>query len=211
MRKVQSFISTLLVAAIATLLIWTWAADRTREVRTLTGTVLLRPADAAKQFVDPAQPQSVSLTLKASPATITKLQTLLEQGLALPIGSGPLTGEPGQRMLDLAPIIDQCPEVLATDASVVSVRPDRVEVRVGAMVPVRMPVVAAASLVMLRGDHVGNDGNWFGMLKHVDVILDSYPFGGYTTTMEAWSVGSVPIVTMPHTVRPDYYCISWHV
>jgi hypothetical protein len=70
----------------------------------------------------------------------------------LPIGSGPLTGEPGQRMLDLAPIIDQCPEVLATDASVVSVRPDRLEVRVGAMVPVRMPVVAAASLVMLRGD-----------------------------------------------------------
>ena len=152
MRKVQSFISTLLVAAIATLLIWTWAADRTREVRTLTGTVLLRPADSTKQFVDPAQPQSVSLTLKASPATITKLQTLLEQGLVLPIGSGPLTGEPGQRMLDLAPIIDQCPEVLATDASVVSVRPDRLEVRVGAMVPVRMPVVAAASLVMLRGD-----------------------------------------------------------
>jgi len=152
MRKVQSFISTLLVAAIATLLIWTWAADRTREVRTLTGTVLLRPADATKQFVDPAQPQSVSLTLKASPATITKLQTLLEQGLVLPIGSGPLTGEPGQRMLDLAPIIDQCPEVLATDASVVSVRPDRLEVRVGAMVPVRMSVVAAASLVMLRGD-----------------------------------------------------------
>lgn len=152
MRTLPSFISTVLVAAIATLLIWTWAADRTREVRTLSGTVLLRPADASRQFVDPAQPQSVSLSVKASPASITRLQGLLEQGLLLPLGSGPLTSEPGQRMIDLAAAIDRCPEVLATDASVVSVRPDRVEVRVGAMVPVRMPVVAAASLVMLRGD-----------------------------------------------------------
>jgi predicted O-linked N-acetylglucosamine transferase (SPINDLY family) len=39
------------------------------------------------------------------------------------------------------------------------------------------------------------------MLKHADVILDSYPFGGYTTTMEAWAVGSAPIVTLPHEVR----------
>ena len=46
------------------------------------------------------------------------------------------------------------------------------------------------------------EDNWFGMLKHADVILDSYPFGGYTTTMEAWAVGNAPIVTVPHKVLP---------
>ena len=42
--------------------------------------------------------------------------------------------------------------------------------------------------------------NWYGFLKHADVILDSYPFGGYTTTLEAFAVGSTPIVTLPHSV-----------
>lgn len=29
-------------------------------------------------------------------------------------------------------------------------------------------------------------------------MLDSYPFGGYTTTMETWAVGNAPVVTIPH-------------
>ena len=144
-------ISTLIVAAVATLLIWTWAADRTREVRTLTGTVLLRPTDPARQFVDPAQPQAITLTLKGSPATINRLQGALEQGLALSIGTEATGGESGLRKVDLAALIDASAEVRATDASVVSVRPDRVDARVGAMVPVRLPVVAAASLALLKG------------------------------------------------------------
>jgi len=151
MKDLESRIFTLVVAVLATLLIWTWAADRTREVRVLTGTVLLRPTDPAKQFVDPAPAQSVQVTVKASPATITRLQGLLEQGLTLPVGSGPLTNEPGLRKLDLAQIIDNAPEVLATDASVISVRPERIDVRVGAMVPVRMSVTVAASMVTLSG------------------------------------------------------------
>ena len=57
-------------------------------------------------------------------------------------------------------------------------------------------IVAGASVLFLQTEY------WFGMLKHADVILDSYPFGGYTTTLEAWAVGNAPIVTMPHTV----YC-----
>eukprot|EP00039_Didymoeca_costata_P031422 m.34660 g.34660 ORF g.34660 m.34660 type:complete len:484 (+) comp8759_c0_seq2:986-2437(+) len=39
---------------------------------------------------------------------------------------------------------------------------------------------------------------WFGILKHGDVILDSYPFGGYTTSLEAFAVGDTPIVTLPN-------------
>eukprot|EP00040_Diaphanoeca_grandis_P012577 m.63728 g.63728 ORF g.63728 m.63728 type:complete len:704 (+) comp23331_c0_seq2:120-2231(+) len=40
--------------------------------------------------------------------------------------------------------------------------------------------------------------NWFGMLRHGDVVIDSYPFGGYTTTLESLAAGNTPILTLPH-------------
>eukprot|EP00035_Acanthoeca_spectabilis_P035903 m.36738 g.36738 ORF g.36738 m.36738 type:complete len:691 (+) comp7609_c0_seq1:62-2134(+) len=39
---------------------------------------------------------------------------------------------------------------------------------------------------------------WYGLLRHGDIVLDSYPFGGYTTTLEVLAAGSTPIVTLPH-------------
>ena len=152
MGEWRNRISTLLVALVATLLIWTWAADRTREIRILSGSVLLRPADPSRQFIDPAQPQAVTVTLKGSPATINAIQTRLEQVLTLTLGADVLGEEPGQRTLNLAALIEASPELRATDASVTSVRPERIDTRVGAMVPVRMPVRAVAPLVTLRGD-----------------------------------------------------------
>lgn len=152
MSEWRNRISTLVVAIIATLLIWTWAADRTRDVRILTGSVVLRPADASRQFVDPAQPQAVTVTLKGSPASINAIQTRLEQGLTLTLDPSVVGQEPGQRTLYLAPLIEASPEIRSTDASVSAVRPDRLDVRVGAMVPVRMAVRAVAPLATLRGD-----------------------------------------------------------
>ena len=147
----KSRISTLLVASVATLLIWTWAADHTREVRALTGKVLLRPGDPSRQFVDPAQAQAVTVTVKGSPATLNRLQALLEQGLPLAVQAAG-ANEPSQRTVELTALVEANTDVAMTDASLVSVRPERVEVRTGAMVPVRMPVVAAASLALLKGD-----------------------------------------------------------
>ena len=40
--------------------------------------------------------------------------------------------------------------------------------------------------------------DWHGLLRHADVILDSHPFGGYTTTLEAFASGTTPVVTLPH-------------
>lgn len=148
MQDWKGTISTLVVAAVATLLIWTWAADRTREVRALTGTVLLRPDEPTRQFVDPAQPQPVTVNFKGNPASLARLQSALEQGLVVTVPGG----EAGLRSMPLDALLDASDEVRATDASVISVRPSRLEVRTGAMVPVRMPVVPRSSLVSLLDD-----------------------------------------------------------
>ena len=149
MRDWKGTLSTIFAASIATLLIWTWAADRTRELRTLSGTVILRPSDAGERFVDPAQPQSVSVSVKASPASLTRLQAALEQGLVLQLDTDGM--ETGMRSAVLGPLIERTAEVRGTDADISSVRPARIDVRVGAMVPVRMPVVARVPLVTLWG------------------------------------------------------------
>jgi len=41
------------------------------------------------------------------------------------------------------------------------------------------------------------DHEWFGLLEFADVVLDSYPFGGYTTSLQALALGT-PVVTLPH-------------
>jgi hypothetical protein len=148
MQDWKGTISTLVVAAVATLLIWTWAADRTREVRSLTGTLLLRSAEPTKQFVDPAQPQPITVNFKGNPASLARLQLALEQGLVVTVPAG----EAGLRSMPLDALLDSSEEVRATDASVISVRPLRLEVRTGAMVPVRMAVVPRSSLVSLLDD-----------------------------------------------------------
>eukprot|EP00123_Amoebidium_parasiticum_P000125 comp10318_c0_seq1/m.5119 comp10318_c0_seq1/g.5119 ORF comp10318_c0_seq1/g.5119 comp10318_c0_seq1/m.5119 type:complete len:699 (-) comp10318_c0_seq1:691-2787(-) len=42
-----------------------------------------------------------------------------------------------------------------------------------------------------------SDSQYMALQKQVDVVLDSYPFGGYTTSLECFSLGT-PVVTLPH-------------
>eukprot|EP00735_Rhodelphis_limneticus_P014055 TRINITY_DN8035_c0_g1::TRINITY_DN8035_c0_g1_i1::g.20165::m.20165 TRINITY_DN8035_c0_g1::TRINITY_DN8035_c0_g1_i1::g.20165 ORF type:complete len:693 (-),score=193.62,sp/Q9M8Y0/SEC_ARATH/27.88/1e-24,Glyco_transf_41/PF13844.1/0.00031,Glyco_transf_41/PF13844.1/1.5e-26,TPR_11/PF13414.1/2.6e+02,TPR_11/PF13414.1/5.5e+03,TPR_11/PF13414.1/7.8e-08,TPR_12/PF13424.1/7.2e+03,TPR_12/PF13424.1/0.023,TPR_12/PF13424.1/0.45,TPR_2/PF07719.12/88,TPR_2/PF07719.12/1.6e+03,TPR_2/PF07719.12/1.4,TPR_2/PF07719.12/3.2,TPR_1 len=49
-------------------------------------------------------------------------------------------------------------------------------------------------IIFLRGL---NDVEWFSLFHIAEVMIDSYPFGGYTTSLEAFSMG-LPIVTLPH-------------
>ena len=43
---------------------------------------------------------------------------------------------------------------------------------------------------------LSND-KYYGLLDRADAVLDSYPFGGYTTSLECFGMG-VPVVTLPH-------------
>ena len=55
-----------------------------------------------------------------------------------------------------------------------------------------------------RGTRTRQPPQWFGLLRAADVVLDSYPFGGYTTTMESFAAGNTPVVTLPHKARPRH-------
>merc|ERR1712216_221199 len=39
--------------------------------------------------------------------------------------------------------------------------------------------------------------DWYDLFRISTVMLDTFPFGGYTTSLEALSLG-LPIVTLPH-------------
>lgn len=52
-----------------------------------------------------------------------------------------------------------------------------------------------------------SNAEWFALLSHADVILDSYPFGGYTTSLEALYLGT-PVVTLPHPLLMSGRCTA---
>jgi predicted O-linked N-acetylglucosamine transferase (SPINDLY family) len=51
-------------------------------------------------------------------------------------------------------------------------------------------------LVFIDAAH---EGEWFDLFRGAVAMLDSYPFGGYTSTLEALSLG-LPVVTLPHVL-----------
>lgn len=51
----------------------------------------------------------------------------------------------------------------------------------------------------VRFVHSLPDEKWFDLFRVSSVMVDAYPFGGYTTSLEALSLG-LPIVTLPHSM-----------
>ncbi|MCE9620160.1 MAG: hypothetical protein K8R92_09655 [Planctomycetes bacterium] len=141
-----SRISTIFVAMIATLLIWTWAADRTREIRELKGTVAFRSSDPAQHFVDPTKTFAITLSVKASPASIERIQTLLDEGVAIPSGTENFPGVDGTYNVMLASAINDLPQVIATDATVLASRPESAKVLVGSLTTTQYPLVVKIPL-----------------------------------------------------------------
>jgi hypothetical protein len=141
-----SKLSTWFVAAIATVLIWAWAADRTRETRELKGTVAFRSSDPAQHFVDPMKAFPVTLSVKASPASIETIQTMLDEGVLIPTGTPGFPGQPGSSNVLLASTINNLPAVMATDATILGARPESAKVVVGDLITTQYPVAVRIPL-----------------------------------------------------------------
>jgi len=139
-------LSTWFVAAVATLLIWTWAADRTRETRELKGTISFRSSDPKQHFVDPMKPFVVTLLVKASPASIDRIQTLLDETLLIPSGTAGFPSTTGSYNVMLADALNNVQQIIATDATILTSRPESAKVVIGDLTSTQFPLVAKISL-----------------------------------------------------------------
>ncbi len=146
MRNWSANLSTWFVAAIATLLIWTWAADRTRETRELKGTISFRSSDPKQHFVDPIKPLAITLSIKASPASIDRIQTLLEENLIIPSGTPGFPTSPGVHNIMLVEALNNLSQIIATDATILTSRPESAKVAIGDLTTTQFPLSAKISL-----------------------------------------------------------------
>jgi len=139
-------LSTWFVAAIATLLIWTWAADRTRDTREIKGTFSFRSSDPKQHFVDPMKPIAITLSVKASPTSIERIQSILDEGLIIPTGTAGFPNTAGAYNVMLASAINNLPQIIATDATVQTARPESAKVVIGDLTTTQFPLTAKISL-----------------------------------------------------------------
>ena len=142
----SSNLSTWFVAAVATILIWTWAADRTRETRELKGTISFRSSDPKQHFVDPIKAFSVTLSVKASPASIDRIQTLLDETLIIPSGTSGFPSTAGTYNIMLADALNNVQQIIATDATILTSRPESAKVAIGDLTTTQFPLAAKISL-----------------------------------------------------------------
>lgn len=144
-------ISTFLIAAVVTLLIWAWAAEKTREELTISGAVRFTPGEGQALTVDPATPVTVTMKVAGSRAALQRAATLLEQGAELRLGVGSVPSRPGTYSVVIARAFEELPEIQRTDLSVVSVRPDTQTITIGRLVTRPVAIEAEIPLAQISG------------------------------------------------------------
>ena len=133
-------ISTGAIAAVASLLIWTWAAEKTRESATVTGAVRIVSGEGQALAAEPDTPIPVTVQLKGSRGSLQRVADLIEGGAELKLGRGGVPATPGTFSVDLAAAIAALPELSRSDVSVESTRPDLLEVSLSKLVTQAMKI-----------------------------------------------------------------------
>lgn len=144
-------ISTALIATVVTLLIWTWAAEKTREETSITGGVRFAPAEGQALSAEPAAPVTVTLQVRGSRQAIQRAAAILEQGVIFRLGLGGVPAQPGSYSIELSKVFEELPEIRRSDLSVLNARPDTVTVTVGRLVTRTAPIVAEIPLALTTG------------------------------------------------------------
>ncbi|MBX3355965.1 MAG: hypothetical protein KF724_09735 [Phycisphaeraceae bacterium] len=147
-------LSTGLIAAVVTLLIWTWAAEKTREETTITGTVRFVTAEGQPLSVDPSNALTATLQLRGSRQALQRAGAILEGGADLRLGLGGVPAEAGRFQVELAKVFAELPEIRQLDLSVLNARPDTVTLTIGRLVTQTVPIVAAIPLAQISGSVV---------------------------------------------------------
>jgi len=144
-------ISTALIATVVTLLIWTWAAEKTREELTISGAIRFVVGEGQPLSVEPAAAVTLTMQVKGSRLALQRAAAMLEHGAELRLGVGGVPSTPGTYSVDVARAFSELPEILRSDLSVISVRPDTVTMTVGRLVTKTLPIVAEIPLALTSG------------------------------------------------------------
>jgi len=144
-------ISTALIATVVTLLIWTWAAEKTRETQTVSGAVRFVPGEGQSLSVDPSQSIPITLQLKGSRRSIQRVEAMLERGADLKLGLGGVPARPGTFSVDMVRVLSEIPDIARSDLSVIEARPDTLTVTIGRVVTRPVKIVAEIPLALIAG------------------------------------------------------------
>lgn len=145
-------LSTALIATVVTLLIWTWAAEKTREDRTITGTIRFVAGAEQALTVDPASPISVTLQVRGSRDAIERAAALLDKsGADLRLGLGDVPNTPGPHRIKIKNAFAQLDPIERSDLTVISAQPEEVTLSIGRLVTVKVPIEAEIPLAQISG------------------------------------------------------------
>lgn len=144
-------ISTALIATVVMLLIWTWAAEKTREELTISGSVRFVPGEGQPLSAEPASAIAVTMNVKGSRPALQRAAALLERGVELRLGIGGVPAQPGTFSVDLSKVFEDLAEIRRTDLSVISTRPDSATLTVGRLVTRTLPIEAEIPLAQISG------------------------------------------------------------
>ncbi|MBM4113069.1 MAG: hypothetical protein FJ253_06800 [Phycisphaerae bacterium] len=144
-------ISTALIATVVTLLIWTWAAEKTLETQTISGAVRFVPGEGQSLSVEPSQPVPVTIEVKGSRQSIRQAESLLEKGVDLKLGLGGVPAAPGNFNVVLKGAIADLPQIQRSDLVVEAVKPDSVTITIGRLVTRTVKIEAVLPLAQISG------------------------------------------------------------
>jgi len=144
-------LSTVLIATVVMLLIWTWAAEKTREESTMSGTIRFTPGERQLLSVEPAGAVTVTFQVKGSRPALKSAAAALERGAEFRLGLGSVPAQPGTFLINLARAFEDLAEIKRTDLVVLSARPETVTVTVGRLVSRTLPIAAEIPLAQLFG------------------------------------------------------------
>jgi hypothetical protein len=138
---------TYVLVTVVTLLVWIWAAGKTRDQTTLSASIRFAPPSEAEYLASPAE-LPVKVTVVGSSQALRNAEDRLRNPLSVPV-----VPEPGSRSvtIELDQAIAERPELARTGVEIIAVDPPSIIVQVDQVVHVTAAVRPALGDVRTEG------------------------------------------------------------
>ncbi|MSR18001.1 MAG: YbbR-like domain-containing protein [Phycisphaerales bacterium] len=142
----------IVVATLVTVVLWTFAAEKTRTQAQSSGQVVVQVPAGSLLYVDPPDPFPVNVKLTGSHQSIRKFEAALAGTLVLTPAILGVPNAPGEATVDLQSAIARTPQALEGDIVLESVAPAQLLVRLGELVMVPARVSTNLPLAQIAGE-----------------------------------------------------------